>query len=92
MTKHDRYASDNFKKPRKHGNVKPTRSLRFCRKHAKVEPVESRCFREKKSPKSAAVHTYAPWVNTIIDDVPIRIESKAQHRRECAKRHLLCPE
>lgn len=92
MAYSERYHDDNFKKVRKHGNVRPTRSLKYCRKHAAVEPVESRCFREKPASKSAAVHTYTPWVNTVIDEHPIRIESKAQHRRECAKRNLLCPE
>ena len=91
--KHERWAKDNFKNPNSQKSRKGAKSYRYCKRHDKVEPVSSRCFKDVRViGKSAAVHTYATWTNTILDDAPIRIESKRQHRLECSKRGILCPE
>ena len=92
MTYDGRWDSENFKPVRKHGNTRG-KQFRYCQRHAKIEPVSSRCFRPTPAhQKSAAVHVYKPFHNIVLDEKPILISSKAQHRRECAKRGLICNE
>lgn len=67
-------------------------SYKYCRSHRRIEKTSSRCFREVERPgASAAVHTFRPFWNSVMDSKPIFIESKAQYRRECAARNQVCP-
>ena len=85
------HARDNYRQIKRLKLGKDKTVIRYCKRHKKPEPISSKCFREKRR-QSAALHIYKPFYSLNLGDEPVLIESKAQHRMECKKRGLRCPE
>lgn len=84
---------DCFKTPSRLKLGKNRKRLRYCKRHSKVEPVESRCFREAPRGKAPADGTYRPWLNSILgDNGGVMVQSKRHHRELCRAAGVACTE